>query len=110
MQSFQDAVLVAADASLLAVIFSPLCTLAPRLLVQCIRGLFDSIGKFSAEGIEGKTKLLRAILACQQGLSMLFESSSRLDPTVNKELQELLGEEFSRLRRYFTEVSNHFFL
>jgi hypothetical protein len=53
----------------------------------------------AAEGGEYKTKLLRAILACQQGLAMLFESS-RQDASANRTFQEILSAEFSKLRRY----------
>ena len=97
--SFQDAILQAAHPSLLSVVFSPLCYLAPKLLMRCIRDLFDSSIRSSFDGQDGKTKLLRAVVACQQGLSMLLESS-RLDPIVNRELQDLLTDEFSRIRRF----------
>lgn len=99
MLSFQDAILLAAHPSLLGVVFSPLCYLAPRLLMRCIKGLFDSSTRLIADGVEGKTKLLRSVVACQQGLSMLFESS-RLDPAANRALQDRLTDEFSRIRRF----------
>ena len=97
--SFQDAILVAADPSFLCLIFSPLCYLAPRILMRCMRSLFESSFKLTSEGQEIKTKLLRAILACQQGLSMLFESSN-LESSSNKLLQSILNEEFGKIRKF----------
>jgi hypothetical protein len=98
--AFQDALLMSGHSSLIAVVFSPICRLAPRLLIRGVKSLFDSVSsRFLGDGSDCKTKLLRAILACQQGLSMLFESSG-LDPVVNRIIQDLLTEEFSKARRF----------
>ena len=99
--SFQDALLLTGHSSLIAVVFSPICRLAPRLLIRSVKSLFDTMSpRAVGDGSgDGKTKLLRAVLACQQGLSMLFESS-RLDPVINRILQDILTEEFSKVRRF----------
>lgn len=48
-----------------------------------------------------KTHLLRAVVACQQTMSMLLESS-HLGASANRRLQDIVTEEFERVRRYVT--------
>lgn len=41
----------------------------------------------------------KIVVACQQNLSLLLESS-QFDPTINRHLQDLITDEFDRYRKY----------
>jgi len=111
--AFQDAVLAALDTEALAVIFSPLCTIIPRLLLRYLQHIALSSSEvtesYSLDGNismadqihHDKTHILRAMVACQQSMSMLIESS-KFDALSNKLLQDVITEEFERVRRYVT--------
>ena len=113
MLSFQDAVLAALDKQALAVIFSPLCTIIPRLLLRYLQHIalsssdtqdiyhIDSSVSMSEQIHHDKTHILRAMVALQQNLAMLIETC-KFEGIVNKRLQNIIMDEFERVRRYVT--------
>lgn len=132
--AYQDAVLSAMDPEALAIVFSPICILIPRLLLRYLqhiaitssygRGVttdfhrtrsnmnphgggysemdhYDDDAAYADQVNHDKTHILRAMVACQQSVSMLIESS-HFEGTMNKTLQEVISDEFERVRRYVT--------
>jgi len=123
--SFQDAAQACIQPHALAVMWSPLCSLMPRLLLKCILHLCHT-GALS-EG--DRHKPLRMVVACQQSMSMLLEQSRiELSASENKNggggggsgggggggaggsgmsgdnysLQEIVTEEFEHVRKFVT--------
>lgn len=113
--SFQDAVLSSLDPHALAVIFSPLCTVIPRLLLRYVQHIalsstenneensyaMDSSVSLAEQIHHDKTHILRSMVACQQSLGLLIENS-HFPPATTNRLQDIMGEEFERVRRYVT--------
>ena len=111
--TYQDAILAALDKEALAVIFSPLCTVIPRLLLRYLQHIaissteltdsyaLDSTVTIAEQIHRDKTHILRAMVACQQNISMLMETC-KFDTVANKRLQEIITDEFERVRRYVT--------
>ena len=48
-----------------------------------------------------RSALLRAVVSCQQMISLVVEAA-RLDPSTQRKVMDTLTEEFENLRRYIT--------
>jgi hypothetical protein len=80
----------------IAVVFSPLCSLIPRILIRCTRAVIAQ-----TEVKHDSSRLLRNVVSSQLALSVLFESM-QLDPVTMRQLQDRLTDEFERARRFVT--------
>ena len=75
-----------------AVVLSPCCFLAPRIFMRCVRFLTGPVSP------DGYSRLMKAVVACHQSVSMLLESS-RLDPSACRRLQDRVTEGFDKVRK-----------
>ena len=107
--------------SVLAAILSPICSIIPRILMKCAmhivlqnklnmmeaQGSAPSFANTGAPSVISanesvlKTRLLRIVVAVQQSTSVLIQSSA-IELDSKRKLQDILTEEFERLRRYIT--------
>jgi hypothetical protein len=91
--SCQDAVLTAANPGLLSVVISPLCKIIPMFFTKSLVYHIPT-DFFSISNVD---RLLKSIVACQQNFSILLESST-FDPSVSRSMQDVLSDEFDRVR------------
>ena len=89
----QDIFASASTPEAFAVVASPCCYLAPRIFMRCVRFLSGPVSP------DGSGRLMRAVVACHQSISMLLESS-RLEPTACRRLQDRVTDGFDKVRRY----------
>jgi len=98
LSSFQEAALACISSPAVSVCLSPLALLAPRVLMRVVQTLCTN-GNLGADA--DRAKPLRMIVACQQSLVMLLDST-KPNPATQQRLQKTLGDEFERVRRYVT--------
>lgn len=91
----QDIFASASTPEAFAVVVSPCCYLAPRIFMRCVRFLSGPVSP------DGSGRLMRAVVACHQSVSMLLESS-RLEPTACRRLQDRVTDGFDKVRRYIS--------
>ena len=131
MLSFQDSILAALPSEALGVILSPLCSMMPKLIMRCLQHLCITnalslpqsanasylMGEHSSgtslhnkaqggrdqerEQEKERAKPLRVVVACQQTMSSILESS-HFDVQTLRRLQDIVTDEFERVRRYVT--------
>ena len=108
LHTFQDTILVSVHPHVLAVLFSPLCSLVPRVLQKLVCHIFSNyspnsttIASSTLESQLLKTRILRIVVAVQQTLSLLFQSTS-FDTESKRKLIDILTDEFEKLRRFVT--------
>lgn len=96
--SCQEAALSCISSPAVSVLISPLAQLVPRLLMRVIQVLCSN-GNVDAE--TDRAKPLRMVVACQQSLAMLLEST-KPDPVTQQTIINTMTAEFERVRRYVT--------
>lgn len=120
LTQYVDAIAPYTTSSTLAVVFSPLCSIIPRILMKCAMHIVlqnklshmeapqsngaafaNASAQLAASELQLKTRLLRIVVAIQQSTSLCIQSSE-VEPEAKRKLQDLLTEEFERLRRYIT--------
>lgn len=119
MLSVHDAILSAAP-HVYAVVMSPLCTIVPRILLNCVKHIADhhrltqlklasspaasQLNEQSFGLRQSDSKLiLKTVVSCQQGMSALLDSSHYDAPT-RRRLYDILTTDFEKLRRYVSLI------
>ena len=120
MLSVHDAILSASPPHVLAVVLSPLCSIVPRILLNCVKHIVEQhrsaqmklVGSPATSQLneqsfglkQGDSKLiLKAVVSCQQGMSALLDSS-HFDALTRRRLYDILITDFERLRRYVSII------
>ncbi len=120
LAQYVAAVSCCTTSSVLAVVFSPLCSIIPRVLMKCAMHIIlqNKLSTMESQAsstystaatnslltsseLQLKTRLLRIVVAVQQSTSVSIQSSE-IEPEAKRKLQDVLTEEFERLRRYIT--------
>ena len=95
----QDAFAAASTPESFAVIISPCCIVAPRIFMRCVKFLNGPVSP------DGFNRILRAVVACHQSISMILESSN-LDPVSSRKLQDRITDNFDKVRRYISFIGS----
>lgn len=109
LNTLQESIGSAVFPHVLAILYSPLCTLVPRILQKVICHIFNiyssvSLTSSTSSVIESqllKTRVLRIVVSIQQSLSILFQSS-HIDTESKRKLIDMLTDDFEKLRRFVT--------
>ena len=96
---FQKSVSASLPSSALAVVFSPLCKLIPRILMMHIINACET-GNLPLHGFD-RTKPFMVIVASQKIIGIVLERAGLAQETLY-DLQETIGVEFEHVRRYIT--------
>ncbi len=104
LQSMQLSILKASSPASLALIFSPICSLAPGILMSSVKSL---LSRKQFGDVSNVQIVLRAIVSVQQSISELIDTS-RADNVTKRRLQDIFFYSVEKARLYASILEMHY--